>query len=212
MTFGRDEALSGFPRQPVAVRRAVFLDRDGVLNEVVLAPGSDRGESPLSVGDVRLVPGAGRDVRRLQDAGWLVVCVTNQPAAAKGEASMEDLAAVQDRIRALVAAHGGRFDAERICLHHPDGVVPELSGPCGCRKPAPGMLLSSAAELGIDLGESWIVGDTDTDMEAGLAAGVRTALVCTPATRHKRSGELGAHVLVSSLAEAVDAIVSDTPR
>jgi D-glycero-D-manno-heptose 1,7-bisphosphate phosphatase len=74
-----------------------------------------------------------------------------------------------------------------MCLHHPDGVVAELSGPCECRKPAPGMLLDAARELGLDLDRSWMVGDTDADIEAGRAAGCRTALIVHPGSAHKRS-------------------------
>jgi D-glycero-D-manno-heptose 1,7-bisphosphate phosphatase len=166
----------------------VFLDRDGVLNELVLDPVSGAPESPLSVGDVRLVLGAAAAARRLAAAGMALVCVSNQPAAAKGTISLEQLLAVHERVDGLLAAEGVRLEASRLCLHHPQGVVPGLAGACRCRKPAPGLLLDAAADLDIDLGSSWMVGDTDADIRAGRTAGCRTLLVEYEGSHHKRSG------------------------
>jgi D-glycero-D-manno-heptose 1,7-bisphosphate phosphatase len=172
----------------VSARPAVFLDRDGVLTELVPDPGSGLPESPLSQGDVRLVPGAAAAAKRLRDdGGYALVGVTNQPAAAKGRLTVSRLEEVQTRVVDLLAAAGVELDGWRMCLHHPDGVVAELSGRCECRKPAPGMLLDAARELGLDLDRSWMVGDTDADIEAGRAAGCRTALIVHPGSAHKRS-------------------------
>ena len=173
-------------------RPAVFLDRDGVLDELVPDPDSGLPESPLSPQEVRLASGAVAAARRLREGGYALVGVTNQPAAAKGRVAVSRLEQVQARVVELLAAEGVELDAWRMCLHHPDGVVPELSGPCECRKPAPGMLLDAARELDLDLERSWMVGDTDADVEAGRAAGCRTALILNPASAHKRSSEAGA--------------------
>jgi D-glycero-D-manno-heptose 1,7-bisphosphate phosphatase len=171
----------------LTVRRAVFLDRDGVLNELVRDPISERAESPLHVRDVRLLPGAADGVRALAAAGFVLVCVSNQPAAAKGVVSVDQLMAVHRRVLALLELEGARLDASSLCLHHPLGVLPGLSQTCDCRKPAPGMLLDAAAKLGLDLGGSWIVGDTDADMLAGRAAGCHTLLIECPGSAHKRT-------------------------
>jgi D-glycero-D-manno-heptose 1,7-bisphosphate phosphatase len=179
----------------VSARPAVFLDRDGVLTQLVPDSGSGLPESPLSPDDVRLAPGAAAGARRLRDAGgYALVGVTNQPAAAKGRLTVARLEEVQARVVDLLAAAGVELDGWRMCLHHPDGVVPELSGPCECRKPAPGMLLEAARELELDLGRSWMAGDTDADMEAGRAAGCRTALIVNPGSAHKRSDAVTADV------------------
>jgi histidinol-phosphate phosphatase family protein len=168
-------------------RAAAFLDRDGVLNEAVADPLSGAPESPLAVADVSLIPGAGAAARRLASAGYAVVCVTNQPAAAKGKITVEELLAVHRRVLELLVEEAVCVEATFLCPHHPDGVVAELSGPCMCRKPAPGMLLDAAAALNIDLARSWMFGDTDADVAAGRAAGTRTVLVEYPGSRHKRS-------------------------
>jgi D-glycero-D-manno-heptose 1,7-bisphosphate phosphatase len=173
----------------MAGARAAFIDRDGVLNEGVPDPVSGLLESPLHPDQVRLLPGVGPALRELATAGYLLVGVSNQPAAAKGKVSVEELLAVQERVSRLLAAAGApEFDDFKLCLHHPDGVVAELSGVCECRKPAPGMLLEAAAELALDLSSSWMIGDTDADVGAGRNAGCRTVLVEYPGSSHKRTG------------------------
>jgi D-glycero-D-manno-heptose 1,7-bisphosphate phosphatase len=187
---------------------AVFVDRDGVINELVPDPVSGQPESPLRPEDVRLISGAQVALRSLADAGWRLVGVSNQPAAAKGKISLEALRAVQARVLELLASEGVRFDAFKLCLHHPDGVVPELTGACECRKPAPGMLLEAVRELGLDPAVCWIVGDTDGDVAAGRAAGCRTALVEYPGSAHKRASDPDPDTMVSSLAAAATVILA----
>ncbi len=167
-------------------RDAIFLDRDGVLNELVLDPESGQYESPLRIDQVRLLPGVAQALVLLERAGYALVCVTNQPAAAKGNASVRELKSIQARVGELLGAEGISLDGWRMCLHHPDGVVAELSGPCDCRKPAPGMLLDAARALALDLSRSWMVGDTDADVLAGRAAGCQTVLIEHPPSAHKR--------------------------
>lgn len=184
-------------------RAAAFLDRDGTLNEFVQDPVSGLPESPLGVADVRLIDGAAAAARELAQAGFALVCVSNQPAAAKGKVSLEQLFAVHERVLELLREEGVHLDASRLCLHHPEGVVPELSGPCECRKPAPGMLLDAAEELGLDLASSWMLGDTDSDVVAGHAAGCRTVLIEHPGSAHKRVAETSPDLVASNLADGV---------
>jgi D-glycero-D-manno-heptose 1,7-bisphosphate phosphatase len=171
----------------VSGRPAVFLDRDGVLNDLVPDTLSGAPESPLRIEDVRLVTGAAAAARTLTRAGFALICVSNQPAAAKGVVSVARLHAVHRRVLDLLAGEGVELAAWRLCLHHPQGILPELSGPCACRKPAPGMLLDAAGAVGADLAASWMVGDTDADVAAGRAAGCRTLLIEHGGSVHKRS-------------------------
>ncbi len=189
---------------------AAFVDRDGVINALVLDPVTGRPESPLRVADVGLIPGAGAARRRLVGGGWRLVGVSNQPAAAKGLISLDELAAVHARVVELLSAEGVRFDDFRLCHHHPDGVVLELGGKCDCRKPAPGMLLDAARALDIDLGASWMIGDTDGDILAGRAAGARTVLIEQPGSAHKRTGSVSPDAIVAGLGAAVDHILRET--
>lgn len=186
----------------------MFVDRDGVINELVPDPVSGRPESPLRPSDLKLVPGASAALIRLADAGWRLVGVSNQPAAAKGLVSVQELQAVHARVLELLAAERVRFDAFKLCLHHPAGVVPELMGTCECRKPAPGMLLEAARELDLDRAASWMVGDTDGDVAAGRAAGCHTALVKYPGSAHKRDGSPQPDTIVRDLAAAATVILA----
>jgi D-glycero-D-manno-heptose 1,7-bisphosphate phosphatase len=191
-------------------RAAAFVDRDGVVNDLVPDPVSGLPESPLHPSDVELMPGAADALRRLAAAGWLLVGVSNQPGAAKGFVPVSELEAVQARVVALLAAEGARFDAFKMCLHHPEGVVPELTGDCDCRKPAPGMLLDAARELGIDLRASWMIGDTDGDVLAGTAAGCQTVLVRARGSLHKRAGNGRPDAVVPDLPAATEVLLHST--
>jgi D-glycero-D-manno-heptose 1,7-bisphosphate phosphatase len=174
-----------------------------VLNETVRDPESGLSESPLDPEDVRLLPGAAKAARALATEGYSLVCVSNQPAAAKGKITLPELLAVHEQVVGLLAAEGVQLDAWRLCPHHPDGVVEELSGPCACRKPAPGMLLDAAAALAVDLEASWMLGDTDSDVLAGQAAGCRSALIAYPGSAHKRAGRPQSDLLAAQLSDAV---------
>lgn len=182
--------------------RAVFLDRDGVLNELVDDPQDQRPEGPLHPDDVRLVPGAARAAKQLHDAGFLLIAASNQPAAAKGKVDGDQLRAVHARVVELLAANDVFLDDWRYCLHRAE------EG-CACRKPKPGLLLDAAQAHGIDLARSWFVGDADTDVEAGRAAGVRTVLVEHPDSAHRRTGAPRPDVVVADLQEAVETLVRD---
>jgi histidinol-phosphate phosphatase family protein len=185
----------------------VFLDRDGVLNELVPDPRSGFPESPLDPADVALLPGVVDAVGRLRNAGYLIIGISNQPAAAKGVVPLNRLEAVQRCVLDLFAREGIAFDSFRICFHHPDGSVAGLRIRCSCRKPAPGMLLDAASELHIDLVESWMIGDTDTDIQAGEGAGARTILIEHDGSRHKRHGLVRPDATANNLRGAVDVIL-----
>jgi histidinol-phosphate phosphatase family protein len=186
---------------------AVFLDRDGVLNELVPDPLSGMPESPLRVEDVRLVAGAGAALAGLQRAGCVLVCISNQPAAAKGTVSLQQLREVHARVLELLARQGVYLAASRLCPHHPAGTVPELSGPCDCRKPAPGMLLDVAGALRLALDSAWMVGDTDADIVAGRTAGCTTVLIDYPGSAHKRGGQVQPDMHAPNLLAAVEQIL-----
>ena len=165
------------------MRPAVFVDRDGVVNEPVWDTRTESFESPYRPEDVALVPGAAAGLRRLRDAGFTLVLVSNQPAAAKGNATQAALDAVHERVVDALRIEGVQLDGVYYCHHHPD-----FTGPCECRKPAPGLLRDAAAELDLDVGASWIVGDADSDVTAAHAAGARAVLVEHPQTAHRRRG------------------------
>ncbi len=153
------------------LRPAVFLDRDGTINE--------------QMGYVNhlcrfvLLPGVGAAIRRLNRAGLPVIVVTNQSGLARGYFPAELLDRVHAEMHRLLAAAGGRIDAVYVCPHHPEAKEERYRQACGCRKPRPGLLQRAAREHGIDLGRSYMVGDRYSDVATGVAAGCRTVLVLT---------------------------------
>jgi D-glycero-D-manno-heptose 1,7-bisphosphate phosphatase len=168
-------------------RPAIFLDRDGVLNEPVWRAEEGVHESPLSPNEVELVLRAAEAIRLAHEAGWTLVLASNQPAAAKGTVPLEQLRAVNDEVLRLLDGEGASLDGVYVCWHHPDGSVPGLTLSCECRKPRPGLLLTAADELGLDLASSWLVGDTDADVGAARNAGLAgVALVRNPRSAHRR--------------------------
>lgn len=149
--------------------RAVFLDRDGTLVEARHYP--SRPEELVLCADV------GPELAALQAAGFRLAVVTNQAGIAHGYFTEADLTAMHLHLRRELAAFGVRLDAIYACPHHQEGTVAPFNVACDCRKPAPGMLLRAADELGVDLARSWLVGDVLDDVEAGHRAGCRTVLV-----------------------------------
>jgi D-glycero-D-manno-heptose 1,7-bisphosphate phosphatase len=196
----------------VSTHRAVFLDRDGVINGLTPDPTSGRRESPLHAADVVLLDGVAQAMQELASASFLLIGASNQPAAAKGTVSQGELVAVHERVISLLQADGASFDDFYICWHHPDGTDPTLGGTCDCRKPAPGMLLAAAHEHDIDLERSWMVGDSDSDVVAGSAAGVRTVLIEHSDSLHRRQGAAGSTLVAADLPAAVRALLDCVGR
>lgn len=161
-------------------RPAVFIDRDGTLNEMVYDDAHGLMDSPRKPAQVRMIRNAGKFLRAVGKLGYVRVVVTNQPGMAKGTLTLEGLAAVNRRLAGLVEKEGGYWDDIRFCPHHPkvaQGPGRAYRRRCACRKPLPGMLLEAAAEHGIDLRSSWMVGDGLNDVQAGNAAGCKTILI-----------------------------------
>lgn len=169
---------------------AVFLDRDGVLNEVIMRDGMPG--SPRALHELRLVPDI-EAVRRLREAGLLVFIVTNQPDVSRGHVSLALVESMIDAIRAVVPV-----DDYRVCIH-------EDHHQCACRKPKAGMLHDLARRWHVDPGRSFVIGDMWRDVEAARAAGCRSVLV-----RRSYNEDTSADDVVDSLAEAVDLVVGET--
>jgi D-glycero-D-manno-heptose 1,7-bisphosphate phosphatase len=142
------------------VRKAVFFDRDGVLNQAVFQNG--RPHPPADAESLVIAAGAGECLARLHEAGYLCICVTNQPDFARGTRTLENIADMNAKVVAALP-----LDALFVCLH-------DDRDECACRKPKPGLLLEAARKWDVDLTASWMVGDRASDVEAGRAAGCRT--------------------------------------
>lgn len=184
-------------------RRALFLDRDGVLDELVFYPSHDAWESPRTLPEIRLIDGVGPALERAARAGWLLFVVTNQPSFAKGKTSKEELVAIHETVM-----RGLPVTKSYTCFHHPGAIVPEYRVACRCRKPGTLFLREAAREFDVDLTQSWMVGDQDTDVACGRAAGCKVALIEYPHSDSKR-GTIEPDVRSGSLAEFVDDLLGE---
>ena len=149
---------------------AVFLDRDGVINEEV--------NYLIHPKDLRLIPGAARAVRSFNERSIPVIVVTNQAGVARGYYKESQITPLHEELSRLLGKEGAHVDRYYYCPHHPDGKG-EYKKICDCRKPMPGLLLQAAKEMGLDLTRCAIVGDKASDIGAGHAVGAKSVLVMT---------------------------------
>ncbi len=176
-----------------APRPAVFLDRDGTLIE-------ERGY-PSRPQDIVPLPGVGRALARLREAGWLAIVLTNQSGVARGLFSEEELERLNEDLYRKLAQQGGSVDALYYCPHHPEGRAAAYRHACTCRKPARGLLDLALAEHPIDLARSAFVGDSPRDLFPDVAgAGPRILL----RSGHALPEGARADFVAAGLAEAVD--------
>ena len=147
------------------MRRAVFLDRDGVINRALTRDG--KPYPPTMLEEFEILPGVVEACARLKQAGFLLVVATNQPDVGRGTLAQSTVEALHEHLRQRIP-----LDRIEVCYHPGQG-----ASDCDCRKPKPGMLLHAAKELDIDLAQSWMVGDRWRDIDAGHAAGCRTILI-----------------------------------
>jgi D-glycero-D-manno-heptose 1,7-bisphosphate phosphatase len=176
------------------MKRAVFLDRDGVINRK-----AREGAYVTRWEEFHFLPEVAEGIALLNKAGWSVIVISNQRCVAKGLLTIEELESLHQRMREELVAAGARLDGIYYCPH-------EVWPACSCRKPAPGMLLTAAKEHQIDLQGSWMIGDSETDMEAGKRAGCKTAKLVGNADSARGTADL----LVHSLLEAGRQIVKDS--
>jgi histidinol-phosphate phosphatase family protein len=156
-------------------RKAVFIDRDGVLNEEV--------DIVYKPSQLKLIRGSAEAVKMLRESGYLVIAVTNQPVVARGMVTEDDIAVIHARLSGMLAKKGSKLDAIYYCPHHPDkgyhGENPKYKIECECRKPKPGMIMKAAADFCVEPRSSYMVGDSTRDILAGKNAGCETILVRT---------------------------------
>lgn len=180
---------------PAVKRPAVFLDRDGVLNETSII--GDVPQAPARLEDFRLAPGGEAALARLKELGFVLIVVTNQPGVARGEISRDEVERMHEMLRASLP-----LDAVYACYH-------DDHDECDCRKPKPGLLVRAAAEHGLDLARSYLIGDRWRDVGAARAAGCKAVWIDyryperLPATPDARVG---------SLEEAVAWVIADYKR
>ena len=157
--------------------KAALLDRDGVINALVYHEDAGVIDAPFIPAQFQLLPRVLEAIRLLNDLGLRVAVVSNQPGIAKGHLRRETLEHCERMLLEAVGAAGGRIDGMYYCLHHPNGIVPELSRRCRCRKPETGLLEQAATGLSVALDQCYMIGDGIPDLVAGIRAGCRTIFI-----------------------------------
>ncbi len=175
--------------------RAVFLDRDGVINR-------DRPEGVKAWDEFDFIPGAVAGLRRLHEAGFSLVVVSNQSLVGRGVAPAEAVRRINERMNAALKKAGAGLCGVYVCPHAPEEN-------CSCRKPKPGLIIKAAQELGLDLNGAWVIGDDVRDIQAGQALGLRTILVRTgKGAQVEGHPAISPEAVVDDLAAAADYVLS----
>jgi len=159
------------------MKRAVFLDRDGVINELVYHREQEVIDSPFTAGQFKLKEGAATGIRQIRASGYLAVVVSNQPGVAKRHMTLAVFRDICRKMTRELLKEKTQLDGEYYCLHHPEARLKKYRITCQCRKPKPGLLLQAEKDLDIDLKQSWLIGDNLSDIAAGRLAGCRTILI-----------------------------------
>jgi D-glycero-D-manno-heptose 1,7-bisphosphate phosphatase len=156
--------------------RAVFLDRDGVLDELVYYNDGHVG-SPISAKKLVVYSKAAEAVKKIHAAGYKAIVVSNQAGVARKLFSYQEFLKMNEKIKMALIRKGVHLDAEYYCLHHPRALIKKYRKNCNCRKPKPGLLIRAAKENNLDLKKCFFVGDSLTDVQAGIRAGCKTVLI-----------------------------------
>ncbi len=187
------------------MNKAIFLDRDGVINYPVLNPRTNEYEAPASKDDFKLFPGVIEALKELQKLNYKLFLVSNQPDYAKGKTTLESLYSVHNKMHSILKENNIVFTEYYYCYHHSKGIVPEYSFECKCRKPGNLFLIQAQAKYNLEFSKSWMIGDSDVDIFCGQLAGARTILVKTKESIY-RIGKSIPEYIVNNLQEAVEVI------
>ncbi len=193
------------------MKKAVFFDRDGVINKLAYNHNTGEYESPHCGGDLELYPWVLESLRQVKDSGYLMFIISNQPSHAKGKTSIENIQAVHNRFHKIVSEFGIKFNEYFYCYHHPEAVIKEYKTDCACRKPKPYFLLKAKEKYGLDLKNCWLIGDCDSDIFCGQAEGLKTILICEGKSMNKR-GNSQPDFFADNLKNAVDIILKSNKR
>ncbi len=159
------------------MNKAVFLDRDGVINELIYYPEHGIIDSPFTLEQFKLLPGIGEAIKKFHEMEYKVIVVSNQPGIAKRHMSEESFENISRKMKEELMKEGALLDKEYYCFHHPQAIIRKLKTNCKCRKPNPGLLLQAMQDFNIDLSQSWMIGDGLTDIQVGKRAGCSTILL-----------------------------------
>lgn len=188
------------------IEKAIFLDRDGVINKLIYNDRNLEYEPPHKTADVIIINGVYESLKKLQCDGFGLFLISNQPDYAKGKTSLESLRQVHSGIHEVFVREKINFEEYYYCYHHPQGIVKEFAFDCKCRKPKPYFINKAIEDYGVKPENSWMIGDRDSDIECGLEAGLKTILIKSEQSK-KNKPDVNATFMCDTLLEAVNIIV-----
>ena len=188
------------------MNRAVFLDRDGVINPLVYNIATKEHESPHYPEDFSVYPNVIKALRMLISRGYYLFVVSNQPSYAKGKTTLENIQAIEQLLRVYFEENDLQVEEYYYCYHHPEGIVAEYSGQCKCRKPGTFFLEDAIKSHKLDAESCWFVGDRDSDIKCGKTMGMQTILINN---KHsiKNTGKESPNVYASDILDAATKII-----
>jgi D-glycero-D-manno-heptose 1,7-bisphosphate phosphatase len=159
------------------MNKAIFLDRDGVINELYYDDNQGVIDSPFHPDQLEIFPKVSEAIKTFHNLGYKVIIISNQPGIAKKHFTEETFQKIREKMDEKLKKENVSIDAEYYCLHHPESKIEKYKKICDCRKPEPGLIHQAARDLDIDLSQSWMIGDSAVDIEAGERAGTKTIFV-----------------------------------
>jgi D-glycero-D-manno-heptose 1,7-bisphosphate phosphatase len=184
------------------MNKAVFLDRDGVINPLVYNPETGEYESPHYPEDFSIYPYTQKSLQVLKTLGFITIVISNQPSYAKGKTSLENIKAIEKLLCTFAEENGGLIDAYYYCYHHPQGIMPEYTQKCRCRKPGTLFIEQAIKKYDLSIQDCYLIGDQDTDIQCGKSMGIKTIKIYNKHSS-KKSGKETPYTTVANLYEAV---------
>ena len=192
------------------MKKAVFLDRDGIINELVYFPEQGIVDTPINPSQVKLIFGVDKLINVAKEIGFLVIVISNQPAIGLKKINGKDFRSIDKTIKHLLLKKALKIDGSYYCLHHPFAKLPKYKKICDCRKPKIGLFKKASSNFNINLSKSWMIGDGVDDIKAGEKAGCKTILLANINSSEnlrileKQLGKTKSDFIVKNLIEASD--------
>jgi D-glycero-D-manno-heptose 1,7-bisphosphate phosphatase len=184
------------------MNKAVFLDRDGVINPLVYNPETSEYESPHYPDDFSIYPYTLKSLQLLKNFGFIRIIISNQPSYAKGKTSLENIKAIEKLLYTFSEENDGLIDEYYYCYHHPEGIIPEYAQKCRCRKPGTLFIEQAIEKYDLDIHQCYFIGDQDTDILCGNNMLIKTIKIDNKHSS-KKSGKETPYAIAANLYEAV---------
>lgn len=197
------------------MKNAVFLDRDGVINELVYFPEMGIIDTPIKTSQVKLVFGIDQLILQAKKLGFLIIVISNQPSIGLKKITEKDFILINNKVHSLLLKENALPDSFYYCFHHPYAKLVKYRRKCNCRKPKTGLFKQAAEEFNLNLSESWMIGDGIDDVRAGKAAGCTTILLANINSSEnlriieQQLGKIKPDFIIKKLPEALEIIRKD---